>query len=91
MPSKTVAPAFTKRHFEQVADALQGVREQYELGGSVAFGIEVAAESLAALFWEDNERFDRRRFLTACGIEGELVAGMPNTYRETPLFASGVR
>jgi hypothetical protein len=71
MPSTTVAAAFTRRHFEAVADAIDGAREGFEADGACMFAVEVVADSLAALFAEDNPRFKRDRFLAACGIEGQ--------------------
>lgn len=32
---------------------------------------EAVCSSLAAAFLKDNPRFDRERFMVACGIEGE--------------------
>jgi len=69
MSRGSVAPAFTRRHYVAVADAIEGVREGLDEDGACRFGIEAAADALAALFAEDNERFDCRRFLAACGIE----------------------
>ena len=71
MARETVAPAFTQRHFERIADALDGAREHYDAGGAIRFGVEVAAEALAAMFAEDNPRFDTARFMRACGVEGD--------------------
>jgi hypothetical protein len=69
MPSQTVTPAFSRRHYVAVADALQGARENYDEGGAVRFGVEVGAEAVAAMFAEDNPRFSTERFLQACGVE----------------------
>lgn len=89
MPAKTLAAAFTRRHYQAIADAIDSERARFDDDGACRFGVECAAESLAALFAEDNPRFDRARFMVACGIEGEQVAGMPATYRETELFGAG--
>jgi hypothetical protein len=65
MPGTTVA-AFSRRHYVAIADAINGVRpHEHE-----RLALRMTAESLAALFSEDNPRFKRERFLTACGIEG---------------------
>lgn len=53
-----IGEAFTKQHYIAIAGILKG-------GGTV---VEIAKQ-LAALFAADNPRFDRTRFLTACGIE----------------------
>jgi hypothetical protein len=88
MAQRTVAPAFTRRHYVEIADAIEGIARFGDDAGRL--GAESVAVGLAALFAEDNPRFDSARFMAACGV-GQRVAGMPETYRETPLFASGVR
>lgn len=62
----------TKRHFEAIARML---RERVEFpDGTIDFdsGYRMAtrhiAFDLADYFEEQNPRFDRQRFLTACGI-----------------------
>ena len=60
MPTDTVArPKFSRQHYQAVADALGGVCSGFDDGGACRFGVEVAAEALAALFAEDNPRFKR--------------------------------
>jgi len=71
MSNTTVAPQFSRRHYTAIADALSGVRDGFDEGGSCQFGVEAAADALAALFAEDNGRFDNERFRNACGIVGE--------------------
>jgi hypothetical protein len=64
----------SRRDYEAVAAAL---REQVDAwpsnGGEVVEIIRAVlantAEGLADAFEEDNERFDRERFLSACGVE----------------------
>jgi hypothetical protein len=69
MAASTVARAkFARAQYVAIADAIDGVRAGFDDDGACMFGVEVAAEALSALFSEDNERFDRARFLTACGI-----------------------
>jgi hypothetical protein len=65
MPSSTVArPMFSRRQYVAIADALAGER-----GWENGVDLERAAEVLASVFEADNERFDRRRFLAACGSD----------------------
>jgi hypothetical protein len=71
MAPSTVAPRFTRCHYEQVADVISGVRAGFDEGGSCQFGVECTADALAAMFSEDNPRFDNERFRNACGIVGE--------------------
>jgi hypothetical protein len=70
MPQASLAAAFTRRHYTAIADAIDGERARFNDEGACRFGVECVAEALAALFTEDNARFDRARFLSACGIEG---------------------
>jgi hypothetical protein len=69
MPSMTVAPRFTRCHYTAVADAIYGTYDQLPPTPIAwRFAAEQVAQSLAALFVEDNPRFDSQRFLAACGI-----------------------
>ncbi len=53
----------TKKHFERAAELVADVR--LIQGDGVAY---VVADVLIALFAGDNPRFDRGRFLKACGL-----------------------
>lgn len=60
----------TKKHFIAYAAA---VRRHYETAKRmnepmVLRGLSVAAEEFAAIAASDNPRFDRVRFLSACGV-----------------------
>lgn len=69
---------FTRTHYETIANAIKIQR----LGGSILApeqktkeaayqkALDVVAKMLAGEFSEDNERFDEKRFLLACGIKG---------------------
>jgi hypothetical protein len=71
MSSQTVTPAFGRRHYVAIADVIDGLRASFDEGGACQFGVECAADALAAMFAEDSPRFDNERFRTACGIVGE--------------------
>jgi hypothetical protein len=71
MAGQTVAPAFERRHYTAIADAIDGLRASFDEGGACRFGVECTADALAALFAEDNPRFDNERFRAACGVVGE--------------------
>jgi hypothetical protein len=64
---------FQRRHYEAIAEVLGDVRDHFDEGGACQFGVEAAADALAALFSEDNPRFDNERFRLACGIVGETA------------------
>jgi len=51
----------TKKHFQAIADAIKPYSES-----RVAMDI---AKTLAKVFHDDNPRFQRARFLKACGID----------------------
>jgi hypothetical protein len=62
----------SKKHYIAIAAAIWD-----ELHGPLAMqrtpdeadGIRRMARRLTQVFWSDNPRFDRKRFLDACGIE----------------------
>lgn len=55
-------PAFTKRHFEAIAEILSGYTDSSK--------VRMLTAELADLFEETNSRFNRERFYTACGMQG---------------------
>jgi len=64
---------FTKKHFEVVAALLKGLRklpiataEHDE--GTVRATLDATTEAFADVFAGGNGRFDRDRFLRACGL-----------------------
>ena len=71
MTSQTVAPAFTRQHYRAIAAVLADLRDRFDDGGACQFGVECAADDLAAMFAAHNPRFDNERFRTACGVMGE--------------------
>ena len=60
----------TKKHYEAIAGILRYHLETYDVVTSYPEMVKIA-ESLAGYFESDNPRFDRVRFLKACGIEQE--------------------
>jgi hypothetical protein len=71
--------ALSKKHFEQAA---QVIRTQLSIAADQrlaedSYGAEVTTKNarrvmndLASIFEDDNPRFDRARFVAACGFEG---------------------
>lgn len=65
----------TKKHYEAIASIILGsyeVAQENEQNGFAigeAERVEILAKELATYFNQDNPRFDRTRFLQACGIE----------------------
>lgn len=55
----------TKRHFEAIAAIVKSVARYHDADKVTAKAI---AEDLAFYFAKENPRFDRGRFLTACGF-----------------------
>ena len=53
----------TRQHFEAVAQVLKA----YPKGAPTASQAKLA-EAVADMFAQDNPRFERGRFLTACGV-----------------------
>ena len=73
MTGSSVAAAFSRRHYQAVADVLADLRARFDEGGACQFGVECAADDLAVMFGEDNARFNSERFRQACGIVSEAV------------------
>lgn len=64
----------TRKHFQQIADAMQSLRKfevnDAELSETVAHAVRYSSvvDALAKVCAESNPKFDRNRFLEACGI-----------------------
>jgi hypothetical protein len=58
----------SKKHFKALAEALRDAFEiANERSSDRASGVVLAMERVAYVCQDMNNRFDRRRFLTACG------------------------
>ena len=57
----------TKKHYELIATAINGAFNANP-SNKAAEGIAQIAKDLAEVFLFDNPRFDRERFLKACGV-----------------------
>ena len=59
----------TKKDYEAIAAAIAHTKMLADSNGYGAYStLEEVAEQLAAVMAADNERFDRARFLKACGV-----------------------
>lgn len=60
----------TKRDYVLIAKAIADAKhiKAQEKGGEYARGVITTAERIADALEVDNFRFDRARFLTACGV-----------------------
>lgn len=65
--------AFQRRHYEMIASSIGRTRMAVNIGPKARMtgpaAVRLAAIDLAATFAADNSRFDRDRFLRACGID----------------------
>lgn len=60
----------TKKDYEKFADMLLGYRCcNLDEDGDRVISVLGVAQDIADIFAADNPRFDRERFLQACGIE----------------------
>jgi hypothetical protein len=59
----------TRKDFELIAMTLKDTTEGFDADGDCRFGVEVAALNLADALATTNPRFDRERFLAACGVQ----------------------
>ena len=60
----------TRKDYVLIASTLKTARDENmaRFGGMARQGIEVAAEAMADALANENPRFDRERFLRACGL-----------------------
>lgn len=67
--------AFTRQHFELVANVLRGNGQSNPEAGPVSWALQKKFDSICSQFADafvlQNPRFDRRRFLEACGATAE--------------------
>lgn len=56
----------TRKHFEAIAALLAEVRKDYPAQGAII--PDAVSSRLADYFEKENPRFDRAKFLTACGF-----------------------
>lgn len=63
--------AMTKKHFQAIATAIRDARALTSPLAEAA--IDAVAESIADRLAEDSPRFNRARFLAACGVEGQVT------------------
>jgi hypothetical protein len=64
----------TKKNFIATAELLNSARRNYQLTGTQAADIAATvcdrlAHEFADLYEKENARFDRGRFLSACGVK----------------------
>lgn len=61
----------SKKYYERIADLLYRRRLVHAMAGKLdgCTALGEFARLLAAFFEEDNPRFDKARFLKACGLE----------------------
>lgn len=85
-----MSPRYSKKDYEMVAAILNDELQAAGINTSaLRYTIGLAAH-FAVVFAEDNERFDRERFLAACGVLQDK--GRSNTTTRKPEGApSGVR
>lgn len=60
------ALSMTKKDFEAVARAIASEAAHCDHGQK--FAVRMVASAIAAEFAQANPRFDRERFMTACGV-----------------------
>lgn len=58
----------TRKDYEMIAEAIEDAYKVCDASNSDTFGVTEAAHALADQFQTDNPRFDRDRFLKACGV-----------------------
>lgn len=59
----------TRKHFEMIARNVKSVRDHSRSDTFATHCVDRLARNLADEFANENERFNRERFLDACGVE----------------------
>jgi hypothetical protein len=58
----------TRKDYVLIADTLANLMSDFNNGGEDFVSLSLVAQELADTLEADNPRFDRERFLTACGV-----------------------
>lgn len=58
----------TRKDYVLIADTLSNLMKDFNNGGDDSVSLSLVAQELADTLATDNPRFDRARFLTACGV-----------------------
>jgi hypothetical protein len=64
----------SRQHYQNIAAAIKGSRDtcgDTGMAGDALSVVDDLAHAIANYFQSDNPRFDRDRFFTACGLNGE--------------------
>lgn len=64
----TKVNTMTRKDYKLVAGALHVIRQELHTHNNSAYTLERIAKVLAVQLQADNPRFDRARFLAACGV-----------------------
>jgi hypothetical protein len=59
----------TRKDYVLIADTLANLMKDFNNCGDDSVSLSLVAEELADALQTDNARFDRARFLTACGVK----------------------
>ena len=59
---------FTKKHYKAIATIVREAKEDHRGGTPAELVLATIDEQLADYFAQDNERFDRAKFIEACGL-----------------------
>lgn len=58
----------TRKDYVMIAETLADLMADFNNGGDDTISLTLVAVELAETLAKDNPRFDRARFLTACGV-----------------------
>ena len=60
----------TRKDFQLIADVMARLSADFTNGGEDTVSLSLVAEELADALAGTNDRFDRAKFLKACGVQG---------------------
>lgn len=59
----------TRKDYELIAKVLKDLNDDFNNGGADEVSLALVAEELATALALDNPRFNRARFVSACGVK----------------------
>lgn len=66
-------PKFQRRHYTAIAEVIATIRNRRQSALFSEAELVHFAEAMAVYFADDNPRFNRSRFLAACGVDADTT------------------
>jgi hypothetical protein len=66
----------TRKDYQLIAEVIANLNADFNTDGEDTVSLSLVAKELAEALETDNPRFDRNRFLVACGVTSDLSQRM---------------